>query len=139
MSVSPYFQLLGPRSCLWRGDQALGSLDISEFPKILSQHAIHSTTREVSPIPSLLYQKSNPALLVGNQTYTKTLHCSIILFPRLYLLTYLSIPCEKMLANINCKFLQNHSYKISQILSEDIAYYDLCKKLLERAELRHTF
>ena len=88
MSVSPYFQLLGPRSCLWRGDQALGSLDISEFPKILSQHAIHSATREVSPIPSLLYQKSNPALLVGNQTYTKTLHCSIILFPRLNLHTY---------------------------------------------------
>ena len=41
--------------------------------------------------------------------------------------------------NNNSKFLQNYSYKIAQILSEDIAYYDLCKKLLKKVELKYTF
>ena len=35
---------------------------------------------EAIRIQSLLYNKSSPALLVRNQTYTKMLHCFIICF-----------------------------------------------------------
>ena len=80
------------KSYLGKGDQALGSVcnqlgdfrDISEFHKILGC----STFREATLIQSLLYKKSISALLVGNETYTKTSHCFIILFKRLYLRTY---------------------------------------------------
>lgn len=56
-----------------------------------------------------------------------------------YFHTYLLIPCKKMLPNVNCKFLQSHSYKIAQILSGDIAHYDPCKKLLKKGKTEPSF
>ena len=46
---------------------------------------------------------------------------------------------KEILISVDCKFLQNHTQKIAEILLGDIPHYDLCYQMTEKGrKLNHT-